>query len=90
MKNLARIIAIAIAMSAVFFIGCSNDVGGTLGNNTLLAVLLQQKSNGNITELKLNAISDDHTVSFGSRTIQSGSQFALLYNNAPYYAFYRK
>lgn len=69
MKNLARIIAIAIAMSAVFFIGCSNDVGGTLGNNTLLAVLLQQKSNGNITELKLNAISDDHTVSFGSRTI---------------------
>lgn len=64
MKNLARNIAIAIAMSAVFFIGCSNDVGGSMGNNTLLAVLLSQNSKSNITKLTLNATSDDGLVNF--------------------------
>lgn len=71
MKNLARNIAVAIALLAVFFTGCSNDVGGSIGNNTLFAALLsQQNSKGNITKLTLNATSDDGIVDFSQgRTI---------------------
>ena len=31
MKNLAKKIAFAMALLAVFFTGCNNDVGGSIG-----------------------------------------------------------
>lgn len=76
MKNLAKKIAFAMALFAVFFTGCNNDVGGSIGNGALFA-LLQQKSNESSTTIKsLNVIatSDDKVVDFGgSRTILPGS-----------------
>ncbi|MCR5495443.1 MAG: hypothetical protein K6F15_07370 [Treponema sp.] len=70
MKNLAKNIALAIALLAVFVTGCSNDVGGSMGNKTLLALLSQQNSNSNITQLTMNALSDDQLVDFSDgRTV---------------------
>lgn len=77
MKNLAKKIAFAMALLAVFFTGCNNDVGGSIGNGALLA-LLQQKPNessSTIKSLNVIATSNDTIVNFGgdSRTILPGA-----------------
>ena len=74
MKNLAKKIAVAISFLAVLFSGCSNDVGGSISNTTLLTLLQLQKNSASpktISKLNVVATSSDEIVQFGknSRTI---------------------
>lgn len=74
MKNLAKKIAFAMALLAVFFTGCNNDVGGSIGNGALLA-LLQQKPNESSSTIKsLNVIATSND------TIVRASALYIFYN----------
>ncbi len=68
MKNLAKNIAIAITLLAVFFVGCKNTVDAVIDTSD------GKKTNSLINELTVVATSDDALVDFSeSRTILPGA-----------------